>query len=662
MKQLRHVTWLLLLAVVAALGCGQSLVEFPLDTPPEVISTVPENGATGVPPTGAIRAVFRTAMNAETITAETFFLTQGTSKVSATVTYKGGIAVLAPTAALDEGSLFVATVSAGVTDLDGTAMVEDYIWSFTTGAAPVLDTTPPTVLITSPVDTAVGVVTGTKVLVAFSEPLDPDTIGASTFTLSQGGTPIAASVSYTDTAAILTPDSPFEPGVTLTATVTTGVTDLAGNALEADYVWSFTTNPAPDTTPPAVLSTDPDTGATGVAIDSPIRAVFTEVIDISTLTPATFTVTQGGMPVLGFVGYTGVTATFAPTENLLPGIPCTATITTDVKDLAGNALAADYTWTFATGTPPEVLFTNPANGAFGVAVDRQVDVVFTVPMDPTTIDDVSFTVRHGAVPVPGTVTAVGATATFVPADDYPLNAILTATITTAVTDTLGNALLNDYVWTFQTGAKMGQDQIDLGSAATFAILAFNTVTNVNNPGTIITGDLGVSPGAAVVGFPPGQVVGATHAGDAVAAMAKVDLLTAYNEAAGRLGAAVLPGDLSGLTFYPGLYKNSTSVLLSAGNFTLDAQGDVNAVFIFQMGSTFTSSAGTQMILSGGAKAGNIYWSVGTSATLGTNSISKGNFLAGSAVTANTGATIEGRLLALGAAVNLDTTTVTIPSP
>jgi hypothetical protein len=557
MIKLRNAALLLVLAVLAALGCGgQPLVEFPLGVAPVVVSTNPADAATGVALDSTIRATFSAAMSAEAITAETFFLKQGASPVSATVTSSGSTAVLTPAVALAEGSTFTATVAAGITDEDGNALLDDHVWSFTTAPSVV-----------------------TK-----------------------------------------------------------------------------------DTTPPAVLSTDPLNGAVGIAIDASLSAVFSEAMDPSTIDDTTFELTQGAMSVAGSVSYTGTTATFAPTAALFAGIPYTATITTGAKDLAGNALAADSTWTFTTGTPPEVITTNPVNGAFGVAVDRQVEATFDVAMDASTLDDASFTLKQGAVPVPGTVTYAGMTATFTPVNDYPHNAILTATITTAARDKAGNALLQDFVWTFQTGSKTGQEQVPLGSASTFAILAFNTVTNVNNPGTIVTGDLGISPGAALVGFPPGEVIGATHAGDAVAATAKVDLLTAYNDAAGRLGAAVLPGDLSGLTFYPGLYKSSSSVMLSAGNFTLDAQGDVNAVFIFQMGSTFTSSPGTQMVLSGGAKATNIYWSVGTSATLGTNTIFKGTLLVSSAITMSTGAAIEGRLLALGAAVALDTNTITVPSP
>jgi formylglycine-generating enzyme required for sulfatase activity len=202
----------------------------------------------------------------------------------------------------------------------------------------------------------------------------------------------------------------------------------------------------------------------------------------------------------------------------------------------------------------------------------------------------------------------------------------------------------------------------LGAANAFAILAGSTVSNIGP--SIVTGDLGVSPGEAVVGFPPGILNGAIFTGvGSAAGQAKIDLTTAFNEAAGRSGVPIsLPGDLSGLTLYPGLYTNSTSVMLSAGNLTIDALGDSHAVFIFQMGSTLTTGSNTEVVLSGGAKANNIYWQVGTSATLGTDSIFKGNILAEASITLTTGTTVEGRALTKTAAVTLDASVVTTPDP
>jgi len=154
-----------------------------------------------------------------------------------------------------------------------------------------------------------------------------------------------------------------------------------------------------------------------------------------------------------------------------------------------------------------------------------------------------------------------------------------------------------------------------------------------------------------------------HAGDPTAAQAQGDLTTAYNDAAGRtVGAIAVAGNRGGLTLTPGLYKSTSSLEISSGDLTLDARGDTNAVFIFQMASTLTTTSGRQVILRGGAKAANIFWQVGSSATLGTGSVLKGNILALTSITLQNGAAVEGRLSARTAAVTLDANTITLPVP
>jgi hypothetical protein len=201
--------------------------------------------------------------------------------------------------------------------------------------------------------------------------------------------------------------------------------------------------------------------------------------------------------------------------------------------------------------------------------------------------------------------------------------------------------------------------INLGSANNFAVLAGSTVTSTG--ATAITGDVGIFPGSAITGFPPATYTGTLDAGNATAQQAEHDVTEAYDDAMTRVNSPVtVAGNLGGQTLAPGLYKSTSSLAVSSGNLTLNAGGDPNAVFIFQMASTLTTTSGTQVILSGGATAANVYWAVGSSATLGTGSTFEGNLLVAQSITITTGATLTGRALTQVGAVTLDANTLVMP--
>jgi hypothetical protein len=191
------------------------------------------------------------------------------------------------------------------------------------------------------------------------------------------------------------------------------------------------------------------------------------------------------------------------------------------------------------------------------------------------------------------------------------------------------------------------------------VLAYSTVTNTGD--SVITGDVGVSPTAdSVIGFPPGVVNdGTIHSADATAAQAQLDLTTAHNDAAGRTPFTTITGNtFGGLNLGPGVY--SGSALSLTGTITLT--GNANDIWIFQAASTLVMAAGSQVILSGGARAANVYWQVGSSATLGANAVFKGNIMAYASITFDAGAALEGRALAQTAAVTLNSNTITRPGP
>ena len=311
---------------------------------------------------------------------------------------------------------------------------------------------------------------------------------------------------------------------------------------------------------------------------------------------------------------------------------------------------------------PTVSSTNPVDGSTGVAI---ITATFSEAMAASTISPATFAVSGpGVTPVTGTVTYNSSThiATFTPTVALATSTGFTATITTGAKDTSGNSMANNRVWNFSSSAtSSNQATVALGGAGAFAVLAGSTITSTG--ATALTGDLGVSPGTAVTGFPPATLTGTKQLGNAVSAQGMADLTTAYNDATARVQSPVtVAGNLGGLTLPPGLYKSTSSLSISSGDLTLDAQGDANAVFIFQMASTLTTTSGRKVILSGGAKSTNVFWQVGSSATLGTTSVFKGTIMANQSITLATGATLNGRALARIGAVTLAANAVVMPTP
>lgn len=665
------------LSVAALLvGCKKDDYVDPVYVCPIVVSTNPANAATSVQLKQVISATFNEEMDPATINQESFILTSGlksSEAITGTLTYDNTNATLTfvPTTPLTSNTTYTGRIKASVKDLAGTPLQSDYVWTFSTGT--VLS---PTVISTDPANNALNVFLNTDVEANFSVAMDPATITSSSFTLKQGTTLIAGTITYNGTKAVFTPAVALMPGTVYTGTITTEARNVQGASLNGNYTWSFTTGAY---VAPVVISTSPVNNALSVALNKTVTASFSVIMNPLTINATTFTLKQGTTAIAGAVTYTGTTASFNPDVDLLPGTVYTGTITTGATSTSAMKLATDYVWAFTTAnlTDPLVISTDPTDNATGVALNKIVTADFNMTMDLLTLTSASFTLKQGTTPVAGAVSYSGSTATFIPSVDLLPGTTYTATITTGAKNLAGVALANDYVWTFRTtGGTIVPPFINLGSAEEYGILAGVGVSNAAGFSVINNMNVGIYPGvrSSITGFPPAVVVnGAIFAADDIAPpgvaakllQAKTDLTAAYlfAEGASTPAPATVSGDQGGKTLAPGIYKSTSTLLIQSGNLTLDAQGDPDAVWIFQIASDFTTvgGAGGSVILSGGAQAKNVYWQTGSSATIGDYTVFQGNVLALTSITMNSHSTAVGRMLARnGAVVMTHTNTITKP--
>ena len=699
--------------------------------PPTVVATVPVNGATGVPIGQVLRVTFSEAMTCAGLAspATTFTLTgPSATPVAGTVACSGSGATFTPNLGLALNTVYTATIAASVTDLAGTPMAAAYVWTFRTVPAP---PPPPTVIATVPINLAIGVPINRALSATFSEAMDPATINSATFLLSvTGGAAVNGVITYAaaGSVATFTPNANLAPSTNYTATITSGALDLNDDAGVTPYSWTFTTAAAPLITPPTVISTVPVTlpEDMNVPLNQVVSADFSKAMNPNTINSLTFMLTgPGTTQVSGLVAYAAIgnQLVFVPTANLLPSTTYTATITTGVQDLAGDAMASNYIWTFQTGAaldtiPPQLVSTVPLNAASGVALNIAVSATFSEAMDPLTLTNATFQLTQGGVQIPATITydPISFIATLTPTNPLTASTSYIATVTNGATDLAGNPLGNTGApnpWTFATGAAVVPPPVVLGP--TIALFGgFGGGAGITNQGTltVINGSIGTTGTSTkitgfhdetvmVAGLPqciytetpsnvglvtgvidtatPPPAVGCPSEGTAatfaIATQAALEAQTAYTTLQNLPpGITLATNELGNRVLAPGTYTSSSFYLVTAGPLTLDAQGDPNATWVFQMGSYLTVGTPTSnesVILINGAQAKNVFWQVGglpgAVINYGGGGTMVGTIIAQPGITVSSPGvaavtTVNGRLLALGASVTMVNTVVNVPAP
>ena len=252
---------------------------------------------------------------------------------------------------------------------------------------------------------------------------------------------------------------------------------------------------------PVVSATNPIDGAFGVPLRQIITATFNEEMNPSTIDQSSFIVTVAGVPVSGVVTYSGTTATFTPATRLTINTLYMGRIKTSVKDVKGNALQADYVWTFTTGLSPLVVLTDPVNLAVGVGLNKVITATFNMSMNPLTLNASTFTVKQGAIAVLGTITYAGTMVSFTPASPLAENKVYTCTITTGAANIVGTELANDYVWTFTTGLSpivVSTDPVNNATGVALNKVVSATFNMPMNPLTLTASSFTVKQGATTI--------------------------------------------------------------------------------------------------------------------------------------------------------------------
>jgi len=407
---------------------------------------------------GKVVAFFSEDMDASSINVDTFKVTDAEGKpVPGSVLYIGVTGVFTPNQRFDSQTTYTATLTTGIRSVEGVPLAKADIWTFTTPSPSALTGVLTSIASTAPAAGQTDVALNAGVNVSFHQVMDPTTINGNTFTVTDaGGTQVPGTVHYSGLTASFVPALSLQPQTTYRAVVSSAAKSLSGVPMDQNHTWIFTTGTTSTAVAPQVVYTAPMTGDSGVALGATVVADFSEAMDATSISTASFTLhDSAGTAVEGKVAYTGSTAVFTPDAPLLPNATYTATVNTRAVSAGGAAMQQGYSWTFTTGSfgtgnAPTVVFTSPAAADVAVSTSANISIAFSEVMDPSSLSaaNVKVTDAQGN-PVAGSVSYLGNVASFTPA--APLGSGITYTVTlTSGVKSLGGADLSPYSWSFTT--------------------------------------------------------------------------------------------------------------------------------------------------------------------------------------------------------------------
>ena len=417
---------------------GYYLFNFRTVALPTVLSSHPVPGSENILTDTVISISFNNGVDKATWDDISFSVTKDGEPVAGGIDVDRNPITFTPSAHLSFDTEYTVTLGAGIQDIFGNTLPSDYEFTFRTVALP-------EVLTTDPVPGTDNVLTGTVISISFNNGINDGTVGDSSFSVTEAGTPVAGEILVDGSTITFTPIGLLSFSTEYTVTLGAGIQDIFSNTLPSDYVFTFQTVALPE-----VLATDPLHGAENVPTDAGVSISFNNEIKEETENDISLSVTKDGDPIAGRIDVDDSIVTFTPFATFSYSTEYTVRLRAGIKDVHGTALPEDYTFTFKTIVLPDIVTTEPVPGTENVLVDGVLSITFNKTIDPATVNSSTFVVTGDDGPVDGKIDVNDKTISFTPSTPYSVDSLHTVVLTTGIKDMSGYSIAGDYSFPFKT--------------------------------------------------------------------------------------------------------------------------------------------------------------------------------------------------------------------